>query len=316
MSVTAEPIIHSSSIPASHPWTSWAAILAGVTTTIAVQIGLTEVCLAAGLALFEPADPGSSAAGIAVGTVLAVLVCALISVFAGAWVAGRMKFHQSATEAAVHGMLVWAVSGIAALVLTTISLGILAGGAFSLLGQGLSGAAKGIGATLPAAVSAAVPSWDSIKKDISGAMDKRDAASAETLSDGRFADRSRLMQLLSQSFSMDGKTLGDAERDEAVRLFSAQVGVTPEAARSAYDQWQRVWKEGMDRYEAAKEDAKRTAMNAAAITAKRTAQAAMIAFFAMIVGLGAAIAGALLGSECAKRCFNARCNAAQTNRVL
>lgn len=312
---TIDPVIPASSAHVSHPWTSWAAVLAGVTTTIAVQIGLTELCLASGLALFQPTDPGTATAALAIGTVAALLVCALISVFIGAWVAGRMKYHHSPIEAAIHGMLVWAVAGIAALLLTTISVGILAGGAFAVLGQGLSGAAKGLGTVLPAAAQAVAPTWDGIKKDLEGAMDKRDAASEAPLSDSRFTDRSRLMQLLAQSFSMSGKTLPDADRDEATALVASQLGISPEAGRAAYDQWLRVWNEGVSRFEAVKEDAKRSAQNAATIAAKRTAQAAILAFFAMIVGLGAAIAGALCGSACAMKCIGERMAACTANRV-
>ena len=315
MLVTVDPTISPTSNHVSHPWTSWAAVLAGVTTTIAVQIGLTELCLALGLALFEPTDPGSVTAAIAIGTVAALLACTLISVFIGSWITGRMKHHHSWGEAAIHGMLVWAVAGIAALLLATISLGILAGGAFSLLGQGISGAAKGVGAALPAAVQAAAPSWDGLKNDIAAAIDTRDADAKAPISDSRYADRSRLMQLLTQSFSMDGSTPPEADRNEITQLVGAQLGISPEAARAAYAQWQRVWIEGVNRFAAAKEETMRMANDAAAIAAKRTAQAAIIAFFAMIVGLGAAIAGALCGSACAMKCCHAQLATCATNRA-
>lgn len=298
-----------------HPWTSWAAVLAGVTTAIAVQIGLTELCLASGLLLFQPTEPGSETTALAVGTVVALLVCALISVFLGGWIAGRMKYHESSIEAAVHGMLVWAVGSIAVLLLTTMTIGILAGGAFSLLGLAVSGAAKGAGAALPEAVEAVAPSWDAIKKDIESAIDKRDADSKAPLLDNRFADRSRLMQLLAQSFSMDGESLSDADRDELTGLLATQLDISPEAARATYEQWQSTWQEGLSRFEAAKEDALRVAKNAAETAAARTAQAALVAFFAMIVALGAAIAGALCGSACAMKCIKSRTAACAPDRV-
>lgn len=299
----------------SHPWISWAAILAGVTTTVAVQIGLTELCLASGLGLHQPNDPGSATVALALGTVAALLMCALISVFIGGWVAGRMKSHHSPVEAAVHGMLVWAVAGITALLLTTISVGILAGGALSLLGQGIAGVAKGAEAVLPATAQAVAPSWDDLKKGITSAMDKREADGKAPLPESRFTERSRLMQLLAQSFSMDGKPLSDADRNEITTLIAAQLGISPEAGRAAHDQWQRAWSEGVSRFETAKEDAKRTAQNAATLAAKRTAQAAIVAFFAMIVGLGAAIAGALCGNACATKCIESRTIACAANSM-
>jgi hypothetical protein len=310
------PIVDSA-LPLSHvrnPWISWSAVLAGVTTTIAVQIGLTELCIASGLALFHPTDPGSETAALAIGTVAALLLCALISVFIGGWVAGRMKSHHSCGEAAIHGMLVWAVAGVAALLLTTISVGILAGGAFSLLGQGISGAAKGIGAALPAAVTAAAPSWDAVKTDLASAMDKRDADNANPAWENRFADRSRLMQLLAQSFVMDGKPLTDAVRNETIKLVASQFGISPEAARATYDQWLRVWDDGLRRFAAVKEEARSLTQQGAATAAKHTAQAAIVAFIAMVVGLGAAIAGALCGRACVMKCLASSSGACDTTR--
>lgn len=315
MTISADQIVPHSTDPLSHPWISWAAVLAGVTVAIAVQIGLAELCLAAGMALYQPAEPGSAAVSLAVGTVAALLVCSLISVFVGGWVSGRMKCHHSPIEAAVHGMLVWAVSGIAALILTGISIGMLAGGALSLLGQGISGAAKGVGAAVPAVVQATAPSWEEIKKDIMGAMDNRDSSHNAQLSDSRFADRSRMMQLLAQSFSKDGTSLSDADRDELQNLAAGQLGIPPAAARAAYDQWQRVWKEGVSHFESAKEDAQRVAKNAAAVSAKRLGQAAMAALFAMIVGLCAAIAGALSGSACAMKRLASQPITSAANRI-
>jgi hypothetical protein len=51
---------------------------------------------------------------------------------------------------------------------------------------------------------------------------------------------------------------------------------------------------------AAMEQAKREAVEAGAIAERRMSQAALIAFFLMVAGMGAAIAGAVCGSACAR----------------
>ena len=48
------------------------------------------------------------------------------------------------------------------------------------------------------------------------------------------------------------------------------------------------------------EQAKREAVEAGAIAKRRMSQAALIAFFLMVAGMGAAIAGAVCGSACAR----------------
>ena len=302
MTICTDPQHQSAADPSDTLWTSWAAVFAGVATALALQIGLTELCLGLGLALHRPADPASSSASIAVGTIIAVLLCAVVSVFAGSWVAGRMKLHRTRGEAVIHGVLVWAVSGIGALLLTTVSIGVLAGGALSLLGQGLSGAATGLAAALPVAAQAAMPSWDTVKKTVEDEMAKPRGDAESASSDKRFVDQSRLMQLLGQAFSMSGKAQADAERQELTALLASQLGVSSESARATLTQWQRVHHESVERFATAKAEATRMASEAAGIAARRTSQAAFVAFIAMAIAAAAAVAGALCGSACAANC--------------
>lgn len=288
--------------PRSLPWTSWAAVIAGTVTAIAIQIALTELCVGLGLAMYEPLDPAAAGGAIAAGTAIAWLVSALLSIFAGAWVTGRMKLHSTHMEAAIHGTLVWAVVGILTLLLTTISLGMLAGGAMALVGKGISTTASAIGSAVPALAQAAAPSWDDVKKQLEGAADKATSSAASSdakaPSESRFADRSRMMQLLGQTFTMDAKPQSEADMKEVTGLVAGQLGISSEAAQATLQQWQRSWQESVNRYEAMKNDAKKMALEAASVTARRTAQAAIIAFFVMIAALGAAIGGAISGSAC------------------
>jgi hypothetical protein len=303
----------------SLPWISWGAVIAGVATAIAVQIGLTELAIGVGLSLYEPADPESSASSIATGTIIAWVAAGMISVFLGGWVAGRMKRHGTKTEAGVHGGLVWAAGSILGALVATISVGMLASGAVSMLGQGLSAAARTAGSVVQGAASAApgaanlvAPSWDNVRQQVQGSFDRNasgtrpaggDAAGAPAgaanapAAENRFQEQSRLMQLLGSAFTMDRhSTMPAPEQQELTTLLGSQLGISTEAARQTLDQWQRVWRQGVERYETAKEEAKRQALAAATVAKKRTAQAALIAFATMILSLAAAVAGALVGS--------------------
>ena len=286
------------SIPHAMPWISWAAVIAGAVVAIAVHLALTELCIGSGLAIYEPTDPQSSATSVAAGTAVAWMASGLISIFVGSWVAGRMKRHGTRVEAAIHGSLVWAAGSILTLVLGTITLGALAGGAGSLLGAGFSGAAKGFMAAAPAAAQIAAPSWDDIKHQLEGAISKADGVAGAPANDQRFAERSRLMQLLGSTFTLDDKQQPEADKQELTGLLASQLGIPADAARATLAQWQRVWHEGAERYHAAVDDAKRTATEAALLAKRRTAQATIIAFFVMIAGLAAAIAGSVAGSTC------------------
>lgn len=295
--------------PRWNPWISWSAVIAGIVVTAALQIALTQLAVGSGLSFYNPIDPAAEGARIAAGTVIAWIVAGLVSVFLGGWVAGRMKRQGTRLEAGVHGALVWSTWAIAGLLLAALSVGALAGGAVSLLGHGVSaagsvagGAATAAGAAGGAIAGVAAPSWDAVKQQVEGAFQSADdstapAGSADGALDGRFADRSRLMQLLGHSFSKAGDpAMPAADVAEMNTLLAAQLGIPAQAASNATKQWQAAWTESRDRYDAAKADAERTALEAAAVAKQRTAQAAMIAFGVMLIGLIVAVAGALSGS--------------------
>lgn len=285
-------------IPQAMPWISWAAVIAGSVVAIAVHLALTELCIGSGLASYEPADPQSSATAVASGTAIAWMVSGLISIFVGSWVAGRMKRHGTRIEAAVHGSLVWALGSILTLAVGALTLGAVVGGAGSLLSAGISGAGQGIAAIAPTAAKIAAPSWDDVKKQLDGAIGNTESAAGKPGNENRFAERSRLMQLLSSSFTLDKSQQSDAERQETSTLLASQLGISGEAARATLVQWQRVWDEGVQRYRTLMDDAKHTATEAAVLAKRRTSQAMIIAFFVMIAGLAAAMAGAVAGSTC------------------
>lgn len=316
-SLSAPPTAHSvtTAIPSQRVgtlWVSWAAIIAGALAAIAVQVGLTELCVSAGLALYEPREPDSSGAGVTIGTVIAIMVCGLISIFIGGWIAGRMKLHGSRIEAAIHGGLVWALGSVLAMVLAAVTVGALAAGAMSLIGKGVSAAASGAGAVAegvadvaaPAVKEMAGPTWDSIREQVQGAFESNDgrATSAEgaQAAQNRYAERSRLMQLMGQMFTFgeDATPLTQAEKEELRTLLASQLGISQEAAQQTLDQWQKVWQQGVERFEAAKQKA----LEAAEVAKERTAQAALIAFVTMLLSLIAAVAGAVFGCICAWKC--------------
>ena len=296
------PLPISSATYAPSPWISWGSVIAGGVAAVAAQIALSELCLGLGLSLYEPADGSSSGAGIAAGTAIAWLMCALISIFIGGWVTGRMKRHGTNMEAAIHGTLVWGLASLLTFWLTTVSLGMLTSGALSLLGQGISGAAKGVGAAIPAVAQIAAPTWDSVRQQLQEGMTNFENQGAsqpnQPANEHRYSERSRLMQLLGQTFTTNAQPLNDADRDEITRLLASQLGITPEAARLTIDQWQRTWNDSLQRYQSAKDEAKQTALAVATMVKRRTAQAAIIGFFIMVAGLGAAIAGAVSGFHC------------------
>jgi hypothetical protein len=288
----------------NHPTVSWGAIIAGTFAAIAVQIGLAELCLAFGLALYQPADSGSSASTSATVAAIAGIICALAALFFGGWVAGRLAHYHSRMIAGLHGTLVWATGALVATALFATAVGALAGGTISLVGDGLAATARTAAAAAPAATGIVAPTWDAIKKQVEDAVARVDAANATgaNATESRLSDQSRLMDLLSSAFSLDPrKRLPDADREELVTLLGRQAGISREAAQKTYDQWQSSWGAMVARYENAKNEAAEKAKQAAIVAKDYTTRAAALGFALMLIGALAAAGGGVCGSMCYRR---------------
>ena len=274
---------------------SWPAIIAGTTVAVAAQVALSHLCLGLGLSLWDFDEP---VANIAVGTGLAWVLCGLVSLFLGGWVAGRLTRRRETAESLIHGAMVWAVTAVVGTLLAVTAAGALAGGAATIV-------AKTVGGGVEAATAVATmgtPEWNTVKDQLEKAITTLEARAVPTGpvgGDNRMADRSRLMELLAKNFTLDTTTtLSAVERDELMTLIARQTGVTPEAANKAYAQWQRQWSMAVERYEAMKIKARETARQAK----NRTAQAAIWTFLASLLGVTLAALGGYCGGRCAQRC--------------
>src|ERR1700744_4570832 len=87
------------------PSLCWKAIFGGTVAAIGIHILLTMLGLGAGLATFSPMTDADPVTHFNSGAAIIWSVCALVSIFFGALLAGR--FSQSWHSGFVHGILVW-----------------------------------------------------------------------------------------------------------------------------------------------------------------------------------------------------------------
>lgn len=304
MSLTSTPPSTPDPVPAptNRPTVSWGAVFAGMVTAIALQIGLAQLCVSLGLAMYSPFDANEPTAAIAMTTIIAWVVCSLIGLFLGGWVAGRLAHYQSRTIAGLHGALVWATGAVVASATVALTVGLLAGGTAKVAGDAMQAAATGAGAVGSSVASVVAPDWDAVREQVKESSAKVAEAAKEGELDTRFADQSRLMQLLGGFFITDRtQRPSGAEREELAGLVSSQLGISKEAAVKTLDQWERSWDASVAKFNEAKETAKQEAMEAAAAAKRYTASAAGISFGLMLVGLVAAIIGGIFGGVCFRR---------------
>ncbi|MBA3659522.1 MAG: hypothetical protein H0W67_07990 [Gemmatimonadales bacterium] len=113
---------------------SWGAVFAGLVVATALQVVLTLLGTAIGLAAW---DPGDSARGLGIGAGIWAIVSILISLFVGGSTTGRLAGILTRKDGALHGVLLWGLSTILTLWLLASGVSALAGGAFRLAGGAL-----------------------------------------------------------------------------------------------------------------------------------------------------------------------------------
>ena len=101
---------------------SWAAILGGSVISIATYLVLTIFLAAIGLSLTE-AGVRSNAVGI--GAIVAAVIAMAVSLFLGGWVATQLSVGENRREAAIYGVLLWAV--VTGFTLLLVGMGVRAG---------------------------------------------------------------------------------------------------------------------------------------------------------------------------------------------
>lgn len=129
---------------------SWGAIFAGLIVAMVTQVVLSILGLAVGLTIWDPGDP---AAALGQGTGIWIAVAALISLFAGGIVTGRLAGVLTTGDGALHGGVMWGLSVIVTLWLTASGAGMILGGAFQVVG---TAAGAGYGAMGDEAAQVAV----------------------------------------------------------------------------------------------------------------------------------------------------------------
>lgn len=275
----------------------WGAVGAGLAIAIACNVFFAEIGLCLNLGII---DRNSSDGAVAVANGLAWVITGLAALFGGAWVAGRLSNSRTKVEGGLHGLAVWAAGAVVMLALAFTATGVVGSGMLSLVGKGLEGAGK--------ATALVMPTWDGIKQELDGALQRNGtdpaalggSGDAATGADGiavadpqtRLLDRSRLFELAGRHFTIDGAAQSASERDELVRLIASQAGISPAVAERTLAQWDRVWDGGVQRYEEAKAEAARVAEEARGMAMAAAGWAAA----AMLLGAIAALFGGAIGS--------------------
>ncbi len=268
---------------------SWGAIFAGAVVAIITQFLLNLLGLGIGLTTFEFASPDDSAAGFGMAQGIWAVISALIALFIGGWVAGRLAGMPRKTDGMLHGVVTWALTTLLGLYLLTTGVGSIVSGTTHLIGQGINLAAQGVTAVAPEAANVIEQEVDlsGIKSQAQRLLQDIVATPGDAGADVENA--------IDRTFGGNGPVTG-ANREELIQTVAARTGMTEAEARQSVNQWEQQYDQARSQVSQAVSSVQENAPEIADDAADYVGGAALIGFFALLLGMIAAAVGGSIGS--------------------
>ncbi len=253
---------------------SWGAIFAGTFVTVVLQIMFTFLGAAIGLANISQ-NGGNAHQDMALASGIWLLVTALISIWVGSCVAGRLSGGPLRADGLIHGIVTWSVATIVTVLLLATATGALIGGAGSFLsnavgssngtiGQSIAQGAQeifpGVGALLPP--TGRTQGGQQVPGQLT-ALAQQDPELATAL--GRMASK--------------GGQENTAERNQVVNILVTKHQMDQQQAASLVTQWDQQFQQQVHA------QASQKATQAGQQVAHGISQGALWAFIALILGL-------------------------------
>src|SRR5688572_2691062 len=114
---------------------SWSAIAAGLAVAMVVQIVLTMLGVSIGAATIQPLEENNPVEGLGIGAGIWWFITGLISLFVGAFVAGRLAGVFRKKDGALHGFLMWSTATVVAFSIAGVAGGFFGTGAMSAMSE-------------------------------------------------------------------------------------------------------------------------------------------------------------------------------------
>ncbi len=272
---------------------SWGAIFAGAVVAIIVQFLLNLLGLGIGLTTFEFASPDDSAAGFGMAQGIWAVISALIALFVGGWVAGRLAGMPRKTDGMLHGVVTWALTTLLGLYLLTTGVGRVVSGTTSMIGQGLDLAGQGISSVATAVAPEAASAIEQ-NVDLSGIKSQAQQL-LQDIAESPGDAGADIESAIDRTFGGDGPVDGSA-RQELIETVAARTGVTEAEAERTVDRWEQEYDQARRQVSQTVDEIQEDAPEIADTAADYLGGAALAAFFALLLGLVAAAVGGSVGS--------------------
>jgi len=259
---------------------------------------LTLLGVGIGAATIDPLKEQNPAQGLAIGSAIWLIVSALISIFVGSCIAGRLSGAPRRADGLLHGVVTWSAATLVTLFLLFSATGALLGGIGTLLSGVVSagGAAAGGVASGGGMDQNAMASLENKAKQIPGAdalLPPTGRDSSQMSPPGELTKMAQQNKELGAALARMEKNGGaeksPSDRDQVVQILTSQQNMDQQRATQLVSQWDR-------QVQQTKQQAEQKARQAGDVAAKGVSKGAIWGFVALLLELGIAAWGGWAGA--------------------
>ncbi|UXA70922.1 hypothetical protein M0D46_07855 [Xanthomonas prunicola] len=306
--------------PSYAPKMSWGAVLAGCTVALVTYLTLSVLGTAIGAATIDPLREANPVSGLGAGAGIWLALSTLVSIAAGAFVAGRL----ATVRGGMHGLLSWAVTSLIATWLVATLASSAVGAVSGVVGKGLSLTGQGIAAAAPALGNGVQEElkqqgialdWGDLRGQLDTVLRQTGKAElnperlkhqAETVStDGKAtatgvaqtpqAASDALAAWFDRVRAQAKPAIDAADRDALINLIVARSGKSRAQAEQIADNYAQSYQKAVAQYESLKRTAEQKARQAGDVAARGVSRAAWTTLVLLILGAGIAFGAGRFG---------------------
>jgi hypothetical protein len=295
---------------------SWGAILGGTAVAVVVQIMFTLLGISFGMGTVDPQTESNPMSGVGMAVGIWTAVGALVALFTGGWIAGRLAGTAQRAESTLHGVVTWAVVTLIAVWSMTSVVGSVLSTTTSALGNALQAAGQGVSAVMPNNVNApnvstqqvqgtaedflrqAGISQETVDQYISNSTQQLQNAATQAAQNPQQA-----YQEITTALSNIGQRGSDiAQRNistqDAANLIARNTGIPQDRANAIAQQWSQRIQQANPEQEAQQisNQVQNTVARVGDKVAGGISSAAAWTFVSLLIGLIAAAIGGALGA--------------------
>lgn len=268
---------------------SWGAIIAGTVAALAMHILLSLLGLAIGASTIDPVHGETPEAfSLGLGAGLWWTGSALIAIFIGGWVSGRLSGDPVREDGALHGFVTWGLSTVLTFYLLTTALGGILGGAFNTIGSLMQGAAAQATAGRVTDTGAEGNSvWQGIDSQIEQLLTRASVSpmAPTTSAVNQVVADEQLRTTIQRVVITNSQQVSSSDREAAINGLVTKTGMTRSQAEEQLSGWQSNYQQ-----------AEQTAREAGQKAAEDVTRAATWLVIALALGAVGGAVGGMLGA--------------------